>query len=276
MTSSARNLIGAEPTVESALARRGRRAEELARGSAAAKEPLQFAAGLYRTQARAAAILEAAHARRPLTGRLRDDFDRFASAAAHIVSFAAAEGPPVLAGEAKSRAAEDTAAALARLGGWWNLDGEAGRDDYLSRAVLRPYAEVLARAGTTPDRPLTPGWCPVCGGLPWIACRRPDAGADGSRRLLGCSLCGGEWPLGRIECPACGEEDPQKLPSFRSEQFPSVRIEACETCRRYVKSLDLTRDALAIPEVDDLVSLSMDLWAVEQGFMRLAPGLAGG
>jgi FdhE protein len=54
-----------------------------------------------------------------------------------------------------------------------------------------------------------------------------------------------------------------------------VRIEACETCHRYVKSLDLSEDARPIPEVDDLASLSMDLWAAEQGFERIEPGLAG-
>jgi formate dehydrogenase maturation protein FdhE len=42
-----------------------------------------------------------------------------------------------------------------------------------------------------------------------------------------------------------------------------------------VKSIDLTQDARPLPEVDDLVSISMDLWAVEQGFERLEPGLAG-
>ena len=63
--------------------------------------------------------------------------------------------------------------------------------------------------------------------------------------------------------------------SFGSETHPTVRIEACETCRRYVKSIDLTADARAVPEVDDLVSLGMDLWAQEQGYARVAPGLAG-
>jgi FdhE protein len=55
----------------------------------------------------------------------------------------------------------------------------------------------------------------------------------------------------------------------------NVRIEACETCRRYVKSLDLTLDARPLPEVDDLVSLAMDLWASEEGWTRLEPGWAG-
>jgi FdhE protein len=66
-----------------------------------------------------------------------------------------------------------------------------------------------------------------------------------------------------------------KLPSFQSEHYPAARIEACETCRRYVKSIDLTVDGRAIPEVDDLLSLSMDLWTVREGFTRLEPGLAG-
>jgi formate dehydrogenase maturation protein FdhE len=54
-----------------------------------------------------------------------------------------------------------------------------------------------------------------------------------------------------------------------------VRIEGCETCRRYLKSIDLTADARPIPEVDDLVTLALDLWASEQGFTRVEPGLAG-
>ena len=38
---------------------------------------------------------------------------------------------------------------------------------------------------------------------------------------------------------------------------------------------DLTVDGRAIPEVDDLLSLSMDLWAAREGFTRIEPGLAG-
>ena len=98
---------------------------------------------------------------------------------------------------------------------------------------------------------------------------------EGARRFLVCALCGGEWSVFRILCPACFEEDPQKLPSFAAESHSAVRIEACETCRRYVKSIDLSADARPSPEVDDLVSLSMDLWAREQGFERIEPGLAG-
>jgi FdhE protein len=79
----------------------------------------------------------------------------------------------------------------------------------------------------------------------------------------------------RIVCPVCSESDPPKLPSYQSENYPGVRIEACETCKGYVKTIDLTLDARRVPEVDELLSLGMDLWAEEQGFMRIEPGLAG-
>jgi FdhE protein len=93
--------------------------------------------------------------------------------------------------------------------------------------------------------------------------------------MLGCALCGTEWMFQRILCPSCFEEDPRRLPSFSSDRHVNVRVEACETCRRYVKSLDLSLDARPIPEVDDLLSISLDLWASEEGFTRLEPGLAG-
>jgi formate dehydrogenase maturation protein FdhE len=42
-----------------------------------------------------------------------------------------------------------------------------------------------------------------------------------------------------------------------------------------VKSIDAGVDAQAIPEVDDLLSVALDLWAQGQGYSRLEPGLAG-
>ena len=98
---------------------------------------------------------------------------------------------------------------------------------------------------------------------------------DAAWRSLGCALCGWEWNFNRIQCPSCFEEDPHKLPMFHTEVDPLVRIEACETCRRYVKSIDLTKDMRPIPAVDDLVSIAMDLWAMEEGWTRIEPGLAG-
>src|SRR5262249_12022589 len=242
--------------------------------SSAAAEPLHFAAGLYRAQGRVAAGLEAADADDPLTGHADRDADRVRKGAAPVVRYAAESGPERLAGEARARLDDSAATARTRLLVYWPGDRGAS-EDCLSRAILRPYVEFLRAWNRPPDRIHRNGRCPFCGGAPWVAARREGSLMEGARRLLACSLCGVEWPFGRILCPSCLEQDPVKLPSFSSQTHPTVRIEACDTCRRYVKSLDLSEDARPIPEVDDLASLSMDLWAQEQGYARIEPGMAG-
>jgi FdhE protein len=254
--------------------RRAARAEALARESEAAAEPLRFAAGLYRAQARAAAAIDSAHAAEPLTGRLDGDAEGLSGHAASILRYAAEEGPRALSEEARKRQEDLPSTARSRLLVYWAGD-RSSSEDYLSRAILRPYVEFLRSVNLAPDRIHRQGRCPFCGGAPWIAVRREGSAEEGARRLLGCALCGFEWRVNRIVCPSCFQEDPNHLPSFQNDRHPSVRIEACETCRRYVKSLDLSLDARPIPEVDDLVSLAMDLWAVEQGYTRVEPGLAG-
>jgi len=160
------------------------------------------------------------------------------------------------------------------LRAYWSGDAA----DYLSRALLRPYVEALSRLETPPDRTLIAGAstrCRFCKSPPWIALRRSLPDSDGAARYLCCALCGREEQFLRIRCPGCAETDPARLPSFRSEQYPAARIEACETCKRYVKSIDLTLDARPIAEVDDLATLALDLWAQDEGYTRLEPGLAG-
>jgi FdhE protein len=237
-------------------------------------EPLRFAAGLYRVEAAAAGFLERAHAEEPLTGHLHQDVDRFLERVPGILCHAAEAGPEVLAAEARARQEDPPATRRTRLLVYWT-GGRASRDDYLSRAILRPYVETLRSLPVPPDRPHTRGRCPFCGGAPWISVRREGSLMEGAKRSLGCALCGAEWPFARILCPSCLEEDPKKLPSFSAAGQPAVRIETCETCRRYVKSLDLSEDARPIPEVDDLASLSLDLWALREGLERIEPGLAG-
>jgi formate dehydrogenase maturation protein FdhE len=260
--------------IASEFDRRAARAELLLPDAPAAEAPLRFAAGLYRVQARVAAAIETSNAEEPLTGRLDDDAERLLSAASSVIRYAAEEGPEALSEEARARQEDLPSTARARLLVYWAGD-RSSADDYLSRAVLRPYVELLRAVNKAPDRVHARGRCAFCGGSPWIAARRDASAMEGARRMLGCALCGEEWLFGRILCPSCFEGDPAKLPSFQSEKHPTVRIEACETCHRYVKSLDLSEDARPIPEVDDLVSLSMDLWAVDQGFTRIEPGLAG-
>ena len=113
--------------------------------------------------------------------------------------------------------------------------------------------------------------CPFCSGPPVVSVLR-DA-AHGSRRSNVCGVCFAESAAPRLGCLSCGETDVDKLPVFRTETTDPARIDACDSCHGYVKTIDLTRDALACLIADDLASVSLDLWAREQGYHRMRPNL---
>jgi len=254
--------------------RRAARAEMLAGQSAPARDPLLFVAILCRAQGQIAAALEEQSGSRALSGRLADDAEGLVSLHHGLLHAAADKGPERLAEAARQRGEDDSATARSRLLVYWSGDVSAG-EDYLSRALLRPYVELLRAGGVTPDRLHRRGHCPFCGGAASISTRRSPPDSEGGLRFLHCALCGNEWNFNRGCCPSCFEEMPEKLPVFRSDAYPTVLVEACETCRRYVKSIDLSQDARPVAEIDDLLSLSMDLWSMDEGFTRIEPGLAG-
>jgi formate dehydrogenase maturation protein FdhE len=250
-------------TSSATFEQRGARAALLASSAGVAQEPLQFASALCSVQAKV-------NIDGTLTGRLTKDARHLSLEP--ILRVAAERGPEQLAIEAEKRLHEDAQTAHTRLLVYW---GGGAREDYLSRAILQPYAEALRAQNVTPDRIHLRGHCPFCGGFPWISARKAAHDAESGFRYLACSLCGLEWSANRIECAACFEGDPYKLPVFQSDVHTNVRIETCETCRRYIKSIDLTLDARPIPIIDDLLSISMDLWAAGEGNTRIEMGLAG-
>lgn len=75
-----------------------------------------------------------------------------------------------------------------------------------------------------------------------------------------------EWQFRRVLCPNCAEENHNKLPRFSAEEFPHVRLEACDTCKRYLKSVDLTINGLPVPIVDEIAAVPLDLWVAEHGY----------
>jgi FdhE protein len=143
--------------------------------------------------------------------------------------------------------------------------------EFVLRAFLQPYAEFLASRCAEPPLLNPPSCCPLCGSRPLLGVLRPEG--DGGKRDLLCSLCLHEWTFRRIFCPACNEESEPKLPIFVAEQFPHVRVEACDTCRFYIRSIDLTKDGHAVPLVDDLAAIPLTLWADEHNYSRLRSNL---
>ena len=84
-----------------------------------------------------------------------------------------------------------------------------------------------------------------------------------------CSFCLAEWQFRRILCPSCGEENNAKLPVFTAAELEHVRVECCDTCKHYLKTVDLTRNGLANPVIDEMAAVQLDLWAQEHGYSKL-------
>jgi len=125
-----------------------------------------------------------------------------------------------------------------------------------------------AGAGAAP----VPARCPGCGAPPGLSVLVEEPETHGGARRLICAQCERAWPFPRIVCPACGAEETERLPRFQAEEIPGARIEACDACGTYLKTIDLTRDARAVPAVDDLATCSLDLAARERGYRRIGAG----
>jgi formate dehydrogenase accessory protein FdhE len=167
---------------------------------------------------------------------------------------------------------------IASLEAYWEHAGKCDQQvgafaQFLARAFLQPYAEFRGTLTTAAPIVVTTRLCPLCGSRPLLGVLRPEG--DGGKRFLVCSFCSYEWEFRRILCPTCGEEAEGKLPVYVAEQMPHVRVEACDTCKFYLRTVDLTKDGHAVPLVDDLSAIPLTLWAHEKGYSRLQPNLLG-
>jgi formate dehydrogenase maturation protein FdhE len=142
---------------------------------------------------------------------------------------------------------------------------------FILQVFLQPYAEFLAANRAAPAQITTHSFCPLCHSAPLLGVLRIEG--DGGKRHLLCSFCLQEWEFRRILCPTCGEEAENKLPVYVAEQFPHIRVEACDTCHHYLRTIDLTKDGHANPVVDDLAALPLTLWATEHNYSRLHQNL---
>jgi formate dehydrogenase maturation protein FdhE len=218
-----------------------------------------------------------------------------------IVAVTVAHGPATLADAARAVAETGEGAAIVRA--WLEGAEQTPVERYLARAAAGPVIEALGAAASEACRgPRDERHCPVCGGLPQVSVLKPSSdGLAGARRALLCARCGAEWGYPRMMCVACGERDTNRLMVYAEEGtaeletsgsvvrglagpfdadrshagpwFPHIRIEACQTCRRYLLNVDLARDAGAVPLVDDLAAVPLHLYAQEQGFARVIPNV---
>lgn len=259
-----------------------RRAEDLVSSHAFASEGLQFYRGVVKAQKHLYARIEAASGTEMRTRpqcALRGEFD--SSLLLPLFPFFLTrieEGAPEpLAEKARElQAANANRWQVLLFEFWQDADCRPGlepAEELISWTFLQPYAEYLADHTKQYAIHATPSQCPVCMAKPQVGVLRPEG--DGAKRSLICALCAHEWDYRRIVCPSCGEENPHKLAVYTAEEFGHVRVEACDSCRSYIKTVDLSKNGRALPVVDELATIPLNLWATEHGYTKLQTNLLG-
>ncbi|MGA9482480.1 MAG: formate dehydrogenase accessory protein FdhE, partial [Candidatus Acidiferrales bacterium] len=264
--------------------RRIRRATELASTQPFAAEGLRFYTRIATFQRSLYADIQKAltgATKAPADRPLRDELDLFLLLPkfSGFLSIVQQVSPPPLAHAAAALAQQGPAAWQRVIEDFWhsdldmpvltagNLDddqsespaGPTVSDRLLAWIFLQPYAEYLADSREPEHLDGTPSTCPLCGGKPIVGVLRPEG--DGAKKSLVCMLCAHEWAFRRIYCPACGEEREPQMAFYSAPEIAHVRVDVCDTCHTYLKSVDLTKMGLAVPIVDELATIPLDLWA---------------
>jgi formate dehydrogenase accessory protein FdhE len=256
--------------------RRIQRAEELIAQHEFAAEILGFYIHVARfqeeTQRQLGRVLQSVSARfdRELTAaELEELLPRFNS----FLLLAESRGPRHLSQFSRQLKTGGEMALRDLLNSAWVGHSASDVGQLLAAALLQPHAELLRSRAPHCDTQQNYAVCPVCHRKPGFGIFRQMG--DGAARSLVCGFCLAEWDFRRIVCPGCGEENERKLAVFTANEYDYIRVEGCDTCKTYIKSVDLTKNGRAEPLVDELVSAPLDLWAAEHGYAKLKKNIFG-
>lgn len=213
-------------------------------------------------------------------GGLRQELDLFFLLPRFVPFLSVIEqaAPPLLAQSAReirSRNGDDLKRMLTQFWQFGSISEQNldAAEELLSWTFLQPYAEYLADQRHPESGIGTPATCPVCGGKPIVGVLRREG--DGAKKSLVCMLCAHEWAFRRLLCPGCGEEREPQMAFYSAPEIAHVRVDICDTCHAYLKCVDLTKTGLAVPIVDELATIPLDLWARQHGYQKLQINLLG-
>ena len=111
------------------------------------------------------------------------------------------------------------------------------------------------------------GNCPMCGSLPSLSLLKEEVG----KRYLLCSFCGYHWRIDRIFCPFCENKDQESLHYLFAEGEEAYRIDLCEKCHQYIKTVDLRKMEESDPFLEDLATPHLDILAKQKGYKKPIP-----
>ena len=251
------------------------RADQLASQANGSGELLRFYGRLLRGQQE---IYEAFRSRRNWlpSGELENDLPAIREVLSSLIKLVAEYGSEPLTAEAKDLLTAGDHSFKELLLNYWHGSSDI---EFFGKACLQPYLRWLAETDGQPiGRELSSAerHCPFCGGNPQVSfLSATEENAESGNRYLICASCLLSWKFRRAVCAKCGEERPAKLGYFNCPEFDHVRIEACDSCKHYLKGVDLTRLGFAAPIVDEVSAAPLDLWAREHGYTKIELNLVG-
>ncbi len=114
------------------------------------------------------------------------------------------------------------------------------------------------------------GRCPVCNARPAMSSILEDG-----RRRLHCSFCDNSGFYRRLGCPLCGNFDIKKDNILIIEEEEGYRIEFCDDCGSYIKTVKEEKLKDYSIDIADLISLPLDIIAQGRGYRRSSPNPLG-
>jgi FdhE protein len=140
---------------------------------------------------------------------------------------------------------------------------------FLFQESVRPSIEI-AVAGLHAELPpgaQLKGSCPLCGSLPSMSLLKEEGG----KRFLFCPHCAYQWQVERLACPFCSNNEHETLHYFYAEGEEACRIDLCDKCHHYIKTIDLRKMDALDPILEDIATLHLDQVASEKGYRRPSP-----
>ena len=136
---------------------------------------------------------------------------------------------------------------------------------FISYNSLKPSLAVCAEQLSSylnKAEPWLKGYCPICGSSPVLSI----LSSSGDRSLI-CSFCWRPWSIKRVFCPFCENCDSQSQQYFFNEGEKEFRVDLCDSCKKYVKTLDSREtERMIYPPLEHIASLHLDYKAKEMGY----------
>lgn len=184
---------------------------------------------------------------------------------AKLLALVATQGPELL----RSLAEElDPRACLEALAAY-----EAGTDRESPRSF---FGRVLlqARIGVEPGTALSSDRdCPACSNPPQVGLLVREG--DGTALVLSCSVCFGEWRHSKKSCPSCRDTSSTAVVHYHAPEIDHLELLACDSCRTYINIIRADSALDAVPDVDEITALPLDVWAHDNGYRKLVRNLVG-